>query len=148
MIGAAQALAQNLNSMTATIQQLRTQAEQGIANGVQTANTALQQIAQINQQLEGAVATDGTTATLEDQRDQDITQLAQLMNVNVVQNPNNQISVFTGNRAAARGRPAGLAAAIQQCGNADRHRAMECQSEPGRSWYDHARFRPAALRPI
>ena len=96
VVGAAQELAQNLNSMTTSIQQLRTEAEQGIANGVQTANNALQQIAQINQQLEGASPTDGTTATLEDQRDQDVTQLSQLMNVTVVQNPNNQISVFTG----------------------------------------------------
>jgi flagellar hook-associated protein 1 FlgK len=96
VIGSAQELAQNLNSMTTTVQQLRTEAEQGIANGVQTANNALQQIAQINLQLQGASPTDGTSATLEDQRDQDITQLSQLMNVKVVQNPNNQISVFTG----------------------------------------------------
>ncbi len=97
VIGAAQALTQNLNSMTAGIQQLRTQAEQGIANDVQSANNALQQIAEINQQLEGASNSDSAAATLEDQRDQDIAQLAQLMNVRVVRNPNNQISVFTGN---------------------------------------------------
>jgi flagellar hook-associated protein 1 len=96
VIGAAQALTQNLNSMTSTVQQLRTQAEQGISTGVQTANTALQQVAQINQQLEAAGA-DSATASLEDQRDQDITQLAQLMNVTVVRNPDNQISIFTGN---------------------------------------------------
>jgi flagellar hook-associated protein 1 len=96
-LGAAQALTQNLNSMTTTIQQLRTQAEQGIATGVQTANTALQQIAQINQQLSGASTMDSTAAALEDERDQDVTQLTQLMNVNVVQNTNNQISVYTGN---------------------------------------------------
>ena len=94
-VSAAQGVAQNLNSMTAGIQQLRSQAEAGIANGVQTANTALQQIAQINQQLMAA-SPDSSTATLEDQRDQDITQLSQLMNVNVVQGSNNQISVFTG----------------------------------------------------
>ena len=96
VVSAAQALAQNLNSMTASIQQLRTQAEQGIATDVQTANTALKQIAQINAQLEGNSTSDSAAATLEDQRDQDITQLTQLMNVNVVQNANNQISVFTG----------------------------------------------------
>lgn len=96
VIGAAQQLTQNLNSMTTSVQQLRTEAEQGIANGAQTANNALQQIAQINLQLQGASATDGSTATLEDQRDQDITQLSQLMNVKVVQNSNNQISIFTG----------------------------------------------------
>lgn len=94
-VSAAQGVAQNLNSMTATIQQLRSQAEAGIANGVQTANTAMQQIAQINQQLIAA-SPDSSTATLEDQRDQDITQLSQLMNVNVVQDSNNQVSVFTG----------------------------------------------------
>jgi flagellar hook-associated protein 1 len=96
VVSAAQALAQNLNSMTASIQQLRTQAEQGIATDVQTANTALQQIAQINAQLEGTSTSDSATAALEDQRDQDVTQLTQLMNVTVVQNSNNQISVFTG----------------------------------------------------
>jgi flagellar hook-associated protein 1 len=96
VIGAAQELTQNLNSMTSTIQQLRTQAEQGIANGVQSANGLLQQIAQINQQLEGASTTGSAQASLEDQRGQDITELTQLMNVNVVQNSNNQISVFTG----------------------------------------------------
>src|SRR5580700_9303801 len=58
VIGAAQAVAQNLNSMTGTIQQLRTQSEQGIANDVQTANSMLGQIAQINQQLEGASSAD------------------------------------------------------------------------------------------
>jgi flagellar hook-associated protein 1 FlgK len=95
VVSSAQAVAQNLNSMTASVQQLRTQAEAGIANDVQTANSMLNQIAQINQQLSGAGVSDSTSATLEDQRDQDITQLSQLMNVNVVKNSNNQISLFT-----------------------------------------------------
>jgi flagellar hook-associated protein 1 len=96
VIGAAQELTQNLSAMTGSIQQLRTQAEQGIANDVQSANGLIQQIAQLNQQLQASTAADSSTATLEDQRDQDVTQLAQLMNVNVVQNPSNQISIFTG----------------------------------------------------
>ena len=61
VVSAAQSLAQNLNSMTTNVQQLRTQSEQGIATDVQTANTALQQIANINQQLQGAPA-DGASA--------------------------------------------------------------------------------------
>jgi flagellar hook-associated protein 1 len=96
VISAAQAMAQNLNSMTANIQQMRTQAEEGIANDVQTANSMLQQIAQINLQLQGSSTSDSAAAALEDQRDQDITQLTQLVNVRVVENPNNQISLFTG----------------------------------------------------
>ena len=96
VIGAAQALTQNLNAMTGTIQQLRTQAEQSIAGDVTTANTLLQQIAQINGKLEGTTQLDSAAAALEDQRGQAVTQLAQLMNVTIVQNPDNQVSVFTG----------------------------------------------------
>ncbi len=95
-VSAAQSLAQNLNSMTATIQQLRTQSEQGIASGVQTANTMLQNIAQINQQLVASTS-DSSTASLEDQRDQDITQLSQQMNITVSQGADNQVSIYTGN---------------------------------------------------
>jgi flagellar hook-associated protein 1 FlgK len=94
VIGAAQALAQNLNGMTTGIQQLRSQAETGIAGDVQTANTTLQQIANINQQLESAQP-DAATATLEDQRDQDVAQLSQLMNVRVQKTANNQYALFT-----------------------------------------------------
>jgi len=93
--GAAQAFTQSLNAMTGTIQELRTQAERGIAADVQTANTATADIAKINQQL-GSAPADSATATLEDQRDQDIAQLSQLMNVTVVRGGNNQISVYTG----------------------------------------------------
>ena len=93
--GTAQVLAQSLNSMTSTIQGMRTQAEQGIATDVQTANAAIADIAKINQQL-GSAPPDSATATLEDQRDQDIQQLSQLMNVTVVRGDNNQISVYTG----------------------------------------------------
>ena len=94
VVGAAQELAQNLNGMTTGIQQLRSQAEAGISSDVQTANTALQQIANINQQLESAQP-DAATATLEDQRDQDVAQLSQLMNVRVQKNTNNQYALFT-----------------------------------------------------
>jgi len=97
VLSSAQALAQNLNSMTTSVQQLRTQSEAGIANDVQTANGLLQQIAQINNKLEGTGSNpDTTAATLEDQRDQDVTQLSQLMNVRVVPGSNNQVSIFTG----------------------------------------------------
>jgi flagellar hook-associated protein 1 len=94
-VSAAQELAQNLNSMTTSIQELRTQAESGIANDVQTANGLLQQIAQINGELQSTQSNTSAGAQLEDQRGEAITQLSQLMNVNVVQNPDNQISVFT-----------------------------------------------------
>ena len=95
VVGSAQVLAQSLNAMTGTIQELRTQAEQGISSDVQTANNAIADIAKINQQL-GAAPPDSATAMLEDQRDQDIAQISKLMNVTVVRGGNNQISVYTG----------------------------------------------------
>ena len=95
VLSAAQGLAQNLNAMSSSIQSLRSQCEQGIADDVQQANTDLQQVAQINQQLSNASPPDSTTVSLEDSRDQAINQLAQLMDIHVVENSNNQVSVFT-----------------------------------------------------
>jgi flagellar hook-associated protein 1 FlgK len=95
-INAAQALAQQLNSATSSIQSLRTQADQGIANDVQQANVALQQIAKINSQLTAGNGNDSASAALEDQRDQAIDQLAKLMDIRVVQGSDNQVQIFTG----------------------------------------------------
>jgi flagellar hook-associated protein 1 len=95
-INAAQVLAQQLNSASSSIQAIRSQADQGIAGDVQQANTALQQIASLNQQLAGASSNDSAAATLQDQRDQAINQLAKLMDIRVVQGSGNQVTVFTG----------------------------------------------------
>lgn len=95
VLSAAQVLTQQLNSMTGQVQGLRTDAELGLADSVRNANDAMQRIAQLNQQLGTATSNDGTTAGLLDQRDRYIDQLAQLMDINVVQNDHNQVTVFT-----------------------------------------------------
>ena len=95
VLSAAQQLTQSLHSMTGGIQALRSQAESGIASDVEQANQLLQQIAQINRQLTASVTSDATAATLADQRDQAISQLSQLMNINVVKGSQNQVTVFT-----------------------------------------------------
>jgi flagellar hook-associated protein 1 FlgK len=95
-INAAQALAQQLNSTTSSIQALRIQADQGIASDVQKVNAALTQVATINDQLGGGNANDAAAAALQDQRDQAIDQLAKLMDIRVVPGSGNQVSVFTG----------------------------------------------------
>jgi flagellar hook-associated protein 1 FlgK len=92
---AAQGLAQQLNSTTQGIQQLRTNTAQDLGTSVTTANSLMSQIAQINGQLQGMNATDTASATLMDQRDTDITQLSQLMDVNVINGSNNQATVYT-----------------------------------------------------
>ena len=95
VLNSAQVLTQQLNGMTAQVQALRSDAELGIANSVASANDAMQRIAQINQQLGSIQSDDATTANLLDQRDNYVNQLAQLMDINVVNGDHNQITVFT-----------------------------------------------------
>jgi flagellar hook-associated protein 1 FlgK len=95
VLNAAQSLTQQLNSMSAGIQSLRSQAESGLNSAVNTANTAMQQIANLNAQLASGNTTDAAAAALKDQRDQYVDQLSQLMDIRVIDNGNNQIQVFT-----------------------------------------------------
>ena len=69
-------------------------AEQGITDAVSRANQAIQRIAQINRQV--GVSNDAGTAALLDERDRNIDDLAQLMDITVVPGDNNQVSVYTG----------------------------------------------------
>ncbi len=66
-----------------------------MSNAVSVANNAMAQIAKINNQVQGNVAQDASTAALLDHRDQYITQLSQLMDIRVVSNGGNQVSIFT-----------------------------------------------------
>jgi flagellar hook-associated protein 1 FlgK len=84
VISAAQALAGQLNSMSASIQGLRTQSDQGIATDVQQANQAMQQIAQANQKLASDPSNGTSAAALANQRDQAVSQLAKLTDIRVV----------------------------------------------------------------
>src|SRR5262249_46715928 len=95
VLSSAQVLTQQLNGMTNQIQGMRGDAELGIADSVQQANEAMQRIADITNQPGTANAGDATTANLLDQRDHYIDQLAQLMDINVIQGDHNQVTVFT-----------------------------------------------------
>ena len=95
VLNAAQSLTQQLNSMSAGVQSLRSQAESGLNSAVNTANTAMQQIVNLNTQLASGDTTDAAAAALKDQRDQYVDQLSQLMDIRVIENSNNQIQVFT-----------------------------------------------------
>ena len=95
VLNAAQSLTQQLNSMSGGIQSLRSQAEAGLNSAVNTANTAMQQIVNLNTQLQSGNTSDAAAAALKDQRDQYVDQLSQLMDIRVIDNGNNQIQVFT-----------------------------------------------------
>lgn len=107
VVTAAQNMAQQLNATTQGIQALRTNVQQDISTSVSTANAAMSQISNLNSQLQGMSPSDPSAAALEDQRDTAINQLAQLMDVRVSNDGNNQVSIYTnsgvqlvGNQAA------------------------------------------------
>lgn len=95
VLSAAQSLAQQLNATTTGIQALRSNVEQDIGVSVGQANVAIGQIAQLNSRLQGMNPTDPAAANLMDQRDNAISQLAQLMDIRVVTDGTNQTNVFT-----------------------------------------------------
>ena len=95
VLSAAEVLTQQLNSMTTDIQGLRSDAEMGLGDAVTRANEAMRRIAELNQQLGTAGSQDVTTAAMLDQRDRYIDELAQLMDIRVVQNDHNRVTIFT-----------------------------------------------------
>jgi flagellar hook-associated protein 1 len=95
VINAAQGLTQRLNATSSGIQSLRSEAELAISTDVGQANNALQQIAVLNQRISASAQNDSSTAALSDQRDQYIDQLSKMMDIRVVKNDNNQVSLFT-----------------------------------------------------
>lgn len=95
VVSSAQLLAQQLNSMSQSVQGLRENAESGIASSVGTANDMMQRIASLNTQIGLSNKNDTAAATLMDQRDSAIDQLSQILDINVVSGSNNQVSVYT-----------------------------------------------------
>lgn len=110
-LNAAQSLAANLNKTTQGIQSLRSNAEQDIATSTDKANGLMAQIAQLNIQLQGMKPSDPVAATLMDQRDAAINDLAKLVDVHVITDNSNQASVFTTQGIQLVG--GGLASAFQ-----------------------------------
>ncbi|HZR76202.1 flagellar hook-associated protein FlgK [Bradyrhizobium sp.] len=94
-LGAAQTLAQQLNATSQGIQTLRSNVEQDIGTSVSQANADLSHIALLNSKLQGLQPNDPSAATLEDQRDSAINDLASLVDVKVTTDNANQVSVLT-----------------------------------------------------
>ena len=109
-LSAAQSLAQQLNTTTQGIQTLRTNVSQDLGTSTTAANGLMTQIAQFNTQLQGLSSNDPLAATLMDQRDSAITQLAKYTDVRAVTD-GNQVNLFTTSGIQLVG--AGLASQFQ-----------------------------------
>ena len=94
-VSAGQSIAEKLNGLSSGIQQIRAGADSQIATDVQTVNAQLQNIAQYNSAITHAIATGQSTATLEDQRDNALGQVAKLMGVQDFLRPDGTMVVLS-----------------------------------------------------
>ncbi len=94
-VSAGQALASQLNSVSSGIQTLRSNADTDIGTAVTQANTLIQNIANYNAEIAHARAFNQSTATLDDQRDQALQQLAQQLDIQAFTRADDSVVVLT-----------------------------------------------------
>jgi flagellar hook-associated protein 1 FlgK len=94
-VAAAVTLAQGLNSATATVNQVREQADSGIAASVQTINSLLTQFQTVNAQIVNGTATGADVTNADDSRDNILTQLAQQIGITTTASANGNMSIYT-----------------------------------------------------
>ncbi len=108
-VDAAVTLASQINQLSLEVQNLRTQAETGIASAVTEANTLLKSIANLNQEIAIAFGSTGGVADLQDQRDLAIDRLSELLDIKVSQGERGTAKIFTnGGDLLLDGQPATL----------------------------------------
>lgn len=95
VIGDAQVLVQALNSLSDDVQQLRSEAEQGIADSVRNINDALAGIEDINNTIISVAGDSKVPADLLDERDRLIDLLAKEIDIQVIEQKDASISIFT-----------------------------------------------------
>jgi flagellar hook-associated protein 1 FlgK len=94
-VAAAVTLAQGLNSATATVNQVREQADSGIATSVQTINSLLTQFQTANAQIVNGTATGADVTNAQNTRDNILTQLAQQIGITTTTGANGNMSIYT-----------------------------------------------------
>jgi len=94
-VSAAATLAQGLNSATATVNQVREQADSGISTSVQTINSLLAQFQTVNTQIVNGTATGADVTDAQDTRSNILTQLAQQIGITTTASANGGMSIYT-----------------------------------------------------
>jgi flagellar hook-associated protein 1 FlgK len=95
LVSDASALADGIRSLSAEVQDLRTQTSSQIETTVGTVNQTLKSLASLNDQIATVTAQGGDTTSLEDQRDAALTALSGLMGVSSYVTTDNQLRVYT-----------------------------------------------------
>lgn len=93
-------LAAQLRETSSQVQSLRANADQSIASDVDSANSLLNTIDDLNKQITAADAAGSSTADLEDQRNTALNSLAALMDINYYTNSSGAVQIYTGSGKA------------------------------------------------
>jgi flagellar hook-associated protein 1 FlgK len=94
-VSAASDLASSLNSASATVAQVREQADQNMASSVNTINSLLSQFTAANNSVVTGLQTGANVAGAEDTRDSIVTQLARQIGVSTTTAANGSESIYT-----------------------------------------------------
>jgi len=95
VLDTATGLARQLNTLSAGVQSMRTQAESSIADGVTKVNELLGALGDVNTRIVARPA-DNTTADLRDQRDRILSELSQYVDIKTTEDARGSITVITG----------------------------------------------------
>jgi flagellar hook-associated protein 1 FlgK len=95
VVSAASDLASSLNSASATVAQVREQADQNMASSVSTINSLLNQFTAANNNVVTGLQTGADVSSAEDTRDSIVTQLAQQIGVSTTTAANGSESIYT-----------------------------------------------------
>jgi flagellar hook-associated protein 1 FlgK len=94
VLGAAQDLTARFQGLSGGIQELRSQAEAGLASGVQRVNELLTQLQAVNARVV-SLGSNADVPALRDERDRVVTELAGYMDIRVTEGSNGSLAVFT-----------------------------------------------------
>jgi flagellar hook-associated protein 1 FlgK len=95
VVAEAQAFAQQLNTLSGVIQQLRQETETRIANDVSEANAMLISLNEVNNRMLDLGMTDTARAQLYDQRDRLVAAVAEVMDVQAEYRPDGTVALMT-----------------------------------------------------
>lgn len=103
LVGQAQELSSGLNQASQQLSSLNDSLNNSISTNVTAANQLLSQIAELNDQIAKATAAGGNANDLNDTREQDLENLANLVNIQTTTNANGTVDVSIGGSQLVKG---------------------------------------------
>lgn len=95
VVAQADMIARQLNQLSGSIQDMRSEAERGIELAVEEVNKALKGIEALNREIANRQAVGQTTADLEDRRDGHLKMVAENMDIRYIERGDGALTVFT-----------------------------------------------------